>query len=87
MRPGRPDPAKAEEPSRRGPFNLSSHEQTNFSLSHKHSGLHGDGQRIPAAFIDWSSPIPDASIILTSPNGTQYRLGVADDGSLTSDPV
>lgn len=30
---------------------------------------------------------PPASIVLRSPNGTKYRLRVADDGSLTTEPV
>lgn len=84
MRPG----GKPDEPTRSGQFNLTPHEATNFSLSHKHSGLHGDGQRIPAPFIDWSSAIPDGGgPILTSPNGTQYRLGASDDGTVTLTPI
>lgn len=86
MRPGRED--DTEESTRNGAFNLTPHESTNFSLSHKHSGIHGDGQRVPAGFINWESPIPDgAGPILTSPNGTQYRLGVDNDGALTTTPV
>jgi len=38
--------------------------------------------------VDGSIPIPDGTgIVLASPNGTKYRLGVADDGSLTTTAV
>ena len=77
-----------DESTRARQFNLTPHEATNFSLSHKHSGIHGDGRPIPAAFIDWSSALPDGGgPILTSANGTQYRLGVGDDGALTTTPI
>lgn len=39
-----------------GVFNLSPAEGTNFSLSHRHSGLHGDGQRVQAAALDTVNP-------------------------------
>lgn len=77
-----------EKPSRNGAFNLTPHESTNFSLSHRHSGIHGDGQKIPANFINWAAVLVDGSgPILESPNGTQYRLGVNDAGALTTTPV
>lgn len=83
MRPGRTDD-EADASSRRGVFNLSSHEQTNFSLSHRHSGLHGDGQKIPANFIDWTAALPDGEgPVLTAPNGDTYRLGVDNAGAIT----
>ena len=79
---------KKADPSRPQTFNLSPQESTNFSLSHKHSGLHGDGQKIPAAFINWASALVDgAGPILVSPNGTQYRLGVDNAGALTTTPI
>lgn len=38
--------------------------------------------------VDGSIALPDGKgIILASPNGTKYRLGVADDGSLTTTPL
>ena len=38
--------------------------------------------------VDGSIPIPDGEgIILASPNGTKYRLGVDNDGALTTTPV
>lgn len=38
--------------------------------------------------VDGSIGIPDGEgIILLSPNGTKYRLGVADDGALTTTPL
>lgn len=86
MRPGRPE--EKDEASRGGGFSLSLNETVNFLLLHKHSGVHGDGQRIPAAFINWSSVLVDGSgPILESPNGTQYRLGVSNDGALTTTPI
>ena len=90
MRPGELDADKdvGESGLRPNVFNLTPDEKTNFSLSHKHSGIHGDGQRVPAGFINWLSPIASGmGPILTSPNGTQYRLGVDDDGAITTTPV
>ena len=78
----------AIETSNKGVFNLSSHETVNFSLSHRHSGLHGDGQRVPASFINWTAAITAGEgPILTSANGTEYRLGVDNDGAITVTPV
>lgn len=38
--------------------------------------------------VDGSIAIPDGKgIILASPNGTKYRLGVANDGALTTTPI
>ena len=38
--------------------------------------------------VDGSIAIPDGEgIILSSPDGTKYRLGVADDGALTTTPL
>ncbi len=69
--------------------NLSPAEHTNFSLVHKHSGIHGDGQRIGAGSIDWAIVLPaGVGIILTTPNGLHtYRIGVANNGALTSTKV
>jgi hypothetical protein len=67
-------------------FNLSSTEHTNFSLSHKHTGIHGDGQRIQAGSIDWTGALQvGVGLILTTPNGLHtYRIGVANNGALTA---
>lgn len=38
--------------------------------------------------VDGSVPIPDGKgLVLLSPNGTKYRLGVANDGAITTTPV
>ncbi len=38
--------------------------------------------------VDGSIAIPDGTgLILASPNGTKYRLGVDNDGALTTTPV
>lgn len=38
--------------------------------------------------VDGSIALPDGKgIILASPNGTKYRLGVDNDGALTTTPV
>ena len=70
-------------------FNLTPGEHTNFSLSHKHSGIHGDGQKIKAANIDWSVELPaGVGLILTTPNGLHsYRIGVANNGALTATKI
>lgn len=52
-------------------------------FNHRHSGTHPDARKIPqlvgtTVFIDDSK----AFLILISPNGTKYRLGVDDDGAL-----
>ena len=57
MRPPEGKEEKDAEKTRAvGGFNLSAIEGTNFSLSHKHSGLHGDGQRVKTASLDASDP-------------------------------
>ena len=84
----RPDRAGTPEEGddRGGRFSLTSDEHTNFSLSHKHTGLHGDGQRIQAGSINWAVALPvGVGIILTTPNGLHtYRIGVANNGALTA---
>ncbi len=38
--------------------------------------------------VDGSIAIPDGKgLILASPNGTKYRLGVDNDGALTTTPI
>lgn len=38
--------------------------------------------------VDGSIALPDGKgIVLASPNGTKYRLGVDNDGALTTTPV
>ena len=70
-------------------FNLTPGEHTNFSLSHKHSGIHGDGQKIKASNIDWTNAVPEGmGLILTTPNGLHtYRIGVANNGALTATKI
>lgn len=67
-------------------FDLSASEHTNFSLSHKHTGIHGDGQRIQAGSINWAGALQvGVGLILTTPNGLHtYRIGVANNGALTA---
>ncbi len=36
-------------------------ENINFSLSHRHSGLHGDGRAVKAASLDTVDPFPSGS--------------------------
>ena len=75
-----------EDQGRGAKFNLTPDEHTNFSFSHKHTGLHGDGQRIQAGSIDWSSVLQvGVGLIVTTPNGLHtYRIGVANNGALTA---
>lgn len=45
-------------------------------------------QEILRRAVDGSIAIPDGKgLILASPNGTKYRLGVANDGALTTTPL
>lgn len=64
-------------------FNLSPHEGTNFSLSHRHSGLHGDGQKVKSASLDTSDPFStDAEpmyIPINAPtSGRKYRIQIVE---------
>ncbi len=74
----------AEDPgTRRGAFNLSPTEGTNFSLLHRHSGLHGDGQKVQAASLDTVNPFPvDGEPTYTPTNapdsGRKYRIQVIE---------
>lgn len=80
MRPGAP----GEEPTlRKGAFNLDPTEQTNFSMSHRHSGLHGDGKKVPVGFLDTTSPFAAGAEALYIPvnaptSGRQYRIQVVE---------
>lgn len=66
---------------------VSGEEHVNFSFSHRHSGLHGDGRKITVGSLDTSIPFVegDGPVFLTA-SGTKYRLTVVevigDDGSL-----
>ena len=80
----------SDEPVGRGvQFNLSAAEHTNFSLSHKHSGIHGDGQKILAASLDWTGALAvGLGIVVTTPDGKHaYRIGVANNGALTTTKI
>lgn len=70
-------------------FDLTAPEHTNFSLSHKHSGIHGDGQKIGSDSLDWTGALPaGVGLILTTPNGLHtYRLGVSNTGALTATKI
>ena len=64
-------------------FNLTPTESTNFSLSHKHSGLHGDGQKVKAASLDTSAPFVDGLepiyIPVNAPtSGRMYRIQIVE---------
>lgn len=78
-----------EGPARGGKFNLDATEHTNFSFSHKHTGIHGDGQRIQAGSIDWTGALQvGVGLILTTPNGLHtYRIGIANNGALTATKI
>ena len=70
-------------------FNLTPGEHTNFSLSHKHSGIHGDGKKIAAVNLDWTGALPPGvGLILTTPNGLHtYQVGIANNGALTATKI
>ena len=85
MAPDKPAGIRSGDPLESSSPGLSRQEQSAFNISHKHSGTIADGPRIPATFIDWSKGIADGDgMILKSPNGTKYRVGVANDGALTT---
>lgn len=55
----------------------------NIFLRHQHTGVYPDAQKIKV--LDKTSIISDtlsSQIILISPNGNKYILGVDDDGTL-----
>lgn len=69
--------------SRRQDFNLSPTEHTNFSFSHKHTGIHGDGQRIAAASLSTVLPIATGAEFVYIPvnaptSGRTYRIQVEE---------
>ena len=54
-----------------------------FSLSHKHSGIHGDGQKVKAASLDTVDPftaeLEPTYIPVTAPtSGRKYRIQVIE---------
>ena len=77
-------PEDADVSSSRGnKFNLTPTEGTNFSLSHRHSGLHGDGQVIKLANLDTTAAYPTGSEPLYVPinattSGRTWRLQVEE---------
>lgn len=53
-------------------------------INHRHSGKPDDGKKI----TNLEAPvIISPTIILVSPNGTKYLLGVDDDGVLTTNKI
>lgn len=82
LRPSKEEGATPEQ-RRGGHTDLSSAEHTNFSLSHKHSGLHGDGQRVNAASLSTVDPFPDGFEPTYTPvnaptSGRKYRIQVIE---------
>jgi hypothetical protein len=47
--------------------------------NHRHSGTHPDARKLDIKIINSS-----AAIILISPDGTEFLIGVDDDGALTT---
>lgn len=84
MRPDALDPSDdAKDGSRSQRFNLSPTEGTNFDLSHRHSGIHGDGQKVKAASLDTSSAFPTGEEPIYLPvnaptSGRQYRIQIVE---------
>ena len=70
---------------------LGSSEQTSFSLNHRHSGAHGDGQKIKASDLITSSPFavnfePTYTPVNNPTSGRKYRIQIievtGEDGGL-----
>lgn len=64
-------------------FNLSRKESVNFSLSHKHSGIHGDGQRVKSASLDTNDPFPADEEptyipVNATTSGRRYRIQIVE---------
>lgn len=64
-------------------FNLTPLEGTNFDLSHRHSGLHGDGQQIKIANTDTTAPFTTGQepiyIPVNAPtSGRKYRIQIIE---------
>ncbi len=81
MRAGAPNPDDV--PDRGTKFNLTSSEGTNFDLSHRHSGLHGDGQTVAAGSLDTSIPFRSGLEPIYLPvnaptSGRQYRIQIIE---------
>ena len=81
MRPGETDPE--EGPQRNTKFNLTPIESTNFDLLHRHSGLHGDGQRVALANTDTTSPFPSGNEPLYIPinapaSGRKWQIQIEE---------
>lgn len=75
--------AGSEEPGRGTKFNLTPVEGTNFDLSHRHSGLHGDGQKIQLASTDTAAPFPSGAeplyFSVNNPtSGNKWRIQVEE---------
>ena len=83
MRP--PATPEGETPERRrgGHTDLSSAEHTNFSLSHRHTGLHGDGQKVKSASLNTVDPFPADGEPTYEPvnaagSGRKYRIQIIE---------
>lgn len=76
MRPGGEDGEKRR-------FNLTPTEGTNFDLSHRHSGIHGDGRSIKAASLDvtdaFTENLEPTYLPVNAPtSGRKYRIQVVE---------
>lgn len=70
-------------PRRVRDFNLTPTEGTNFDLSHRHSGIHGDGKRVQAASLDTNNPFPDGAEPTYTPvnaptSGRKWRIQIVE---------
>jgi len=55
----------------------------NFSFNHKHSGIHGDGQKVKAASLDTVDPFavdlePTYTPVNATTSGRKYRIQVVE---------
>ncbi len=62
---------------------LTPREGTNFSLLHRHSGLHGDGQKVKAASLDtndaFASGLEPIYFPVNAPaSGRRYRIQIVE---------
>jgi hypothetical protein len=58
-------------------------EHTTFSLNHKHSGIHGDGQKVKAASLDTVDPFaaelePSYIPVNAATSGRKYRIQIIE---------
>lgn len=63
-------------------------QQQAFNQTHRHKGTPGQGEKVDAVDINWEEAIKNgAGPILTSPDGTKYRIIVTNKGQLGVDKI